>query len=116
MPHSVYLVLHLLGIFLITLAIGGTLVKKQIGDKTPVRLLSMLHGFGLFFIFLAGFGLIARLGISWQFPIWIWLKLTIWLAFGAFPMVAGRMSNKVAWTAAIVIFLGAAILGVYKPF
>jgi hypothetical protein len=116
MPHSVYLVLHLLGIFLLTLSIGGTLVKKQIGDQSRMKVLAMLHGFGLFFIFLAGFGLIARLGISWPFPIWIWLKLTIWLAFGAFSVFAARMSNKVAWIAAIVIFLGAAILGVYKPF
>ena len=116
MPHSLYLVLHLLGIFLVTLSIGGTLIQKQIGDQTPVKLLAMLHGFGLFFLFLAGFGLIARLGISWPFPTWIWLKLAIWLAFGAFPTLSAKMSTKVAWTLAIIIFLCAAVLGVYKPF
>ena len=116
MPHSFYLVLHLLGIFLLTLAIGGTLAKKQSGDNSPVRLLAMLHGFGLFFLLLAGFGLVARLGISWPFPTWIWLKILVWLAFGAFPTLSKRLSVNVAWIVAIVIFICAAVLGVYKPF
>jgi len=116
MPHSVYLVLHLVGIFLLTLAIGGVLTKRQLGDETPFKGLAMLHGFGLFFVLVAGFGLIARLGIAWPFPMWVWLKILIWVSFGALPTLAKRLSLKVAWSAAIAIFVAAAILGVYKPF
>jgi len=47
----------------------------------------------MFLILLAGFGMLARLGISGSWPLWIWIKIGIWLLLGALPVLL-RRSDK----------------------
>ena len=95
MPIEVYKVLHLVGIMLLFASLGGLAILGLRGgddrDVAPVRrLLTIGHGVALVFVFVAGFGLMARLGIMSGWPAWIWLKLALWLLLGAAPTLIRR--------------------------
>jgi hypothetical protein len=116
-----YKVLHLLGGFLLFTALGGMLLASRAGVQTGVsrKLAGMSHGIALVVILVSGFGALARLGISnpgiW--PLWMWLKLLLWLAFGAVIVLirrAPRLTPALWW---ILPVLGAATayLALYKP-
>jgi hypothetical protein len=97
MSYEFYKVLHLFGIALILLPIGGLIVHATSGG-TKVNLpnrkfLFITHGVGLLIAFVAGFGLMARLGVS-GFPGWIILKILIWLAFGGAVTLALKAKTK----------------------
>jgi len=95
MPTEVYKLLHLLGIMLLFASLGGMAVLGLRGGEerevSPVRkLLSILHGVSLLVVFVAGFGLMARLGIMTGWPTWIYVKLALWLVLGAASVVVRR--------------------------
>src|SRR5690606_30212747 len=97
LPYEFYKSLHFVGIFLTLLAYGGLIfqmlaVKNK--DFPRRRLLMIAHGVGLFFIFVAGFGLVARLNIGW--PTWVLLKLGIWFLLGlmVIPILRKPETNK----------------------
>ena len=88
LPTEVYKLLHLLGIMLLFASLGGLAVLGLRGGEerevAPVRkLLSITHGVALLVVFVAGFGLMARLGIMSGWPTWIYIKLALWLVLGA---------------------------------
>lgn len=56
-------------------------------NKQLKSLLLAVHGILMFLIFLAGFGLIAKINLSWPWPFWIYVKLAIWLFLGFWPVV-----------------------------
>jgi len=87
MPIEVYKVLHLLGIMLLFASLGGLAILGLRGGEdrevAPLRrLLSISHGVSLLVVFVAGFGLMARLGIMSGWPTWIYLKMALWLVLG----------------------------------
>ncbi|MCX4243559.1 hypothetical protein [Paraliomyxa miuraensis] len=95
MPTEVYKVLHLLGIMLLFASLGGMAVLGLRGgddrEVAPVRkLLTIAHGVSLLVVFVAGFGLMARLGIMSGWPTWIYIKLALWLVLGAAVAVVRR--------------------------
>ncbi len=116
MPHSVYLYIHLVGLILLTLSIGGILFARQAGEMKPPKPVVLFHSVGLLLLFVAGFGMIARLDIGWPFPAWIWAKMVLWLLLGGFSYYSKRLSVNVSWIVAIVLFLAVVFLGVFKPF
>lgn len=88
MPTDVYKVLHLLGIMLLFASIGGLAILGLRGGEErevkPLRkVLSIVNGVALLVVFVAGFGLMARLGIMSGWPTWIYLKIALWLVLGA---------------------------------
>jgi hypothetical protein len=111
---SVYKVAHLFGVLLVFLGFGAL-----VGDGNNRRTATIAHGLGLVIVLVAGFGALARLGIygpsSW--PLWIWLKLAIWLALGALVTVAKRSRGaaKSLWWLLPVLGAAAAYLAIYKP-
>ena len=46
-------------------------------------------------------------GINTGWPLWIWLKLAIWVVFGAATVVARRASDKAVWLLFLLPVLGA---------
>ncbi len=113
MTLAAYKVLHLLGAFLVLAALGAALAGGRKGA-------GMAHGIGLLILLVAGFGALARLGLSnpagW--PLWLWLKLAIWLALGAGPMIVRR--SPLRWRLALWILFpllaaAAGYLSIYKP-
>ncbi|HUP25235.1 MAG TPA: hypothetical protein VNB06_20145 [Thermoanaerobaculia bacterium] len=120
MSYEFYKVLHILGVLMLFSGLVGSIVHAaNRGDKAQNVLrgaLGALHGGGLLLLLIAGFGIIAKLGIG--FPGWVWVKLVLWLVFGALIAVPYR---KPSWNVALLWLLPvlgtlAAYLAIYKPF
>jgi hypothetical protein len=111
---TAYKVAHILGVLLVFVAFGAML-----GDGTRRRLASSTHGIGLLLALITGFGMLARLGIhgpgSW--PLWVWLKLVVFLFLGAAMTLAKRnpKSAKALWWLLPLVGAAAGYLAIYKP-
>lgn len=116
MPHSFYNLLHIAGLVMLSLSLGGMLLHRQLGQGDRPKLLSILHGVGLFLILLAGFGMLARLGIHWPWPGWVFLKVALLVVLGAFPALARRFDAGLGWWVAMGLIVLAAWAGIMKPF
>jgi hypothetical protein len=117
---GIYRVIHLWGVLLIVLSLGGLLVysinggiKKNNQWRMPV---SLTHGIGMTLALIGGFGLHARLGIE-GFPIWLWAKVLIWVFNGAALALIFRGAGpaKALWWTVALLTLIAATLGQFKP-
>ena len=114
MSLGFYLWLHLAGLGLMLLALGGMALLA--GERN--RMLAAAHGVGLLLSFVSGFGLLAKLVIPWPWPGWVFVKILLWLVLGAAPAVMRRIQGR---TAALfwglwALFLVTAWLAVHKPF
>ncbi|HSH44718.1 MAG TPA: hypothetical protein VK966_02625 [Longimicrobiales bacterium] len=138
--YSVYRLVHLVGIILLFVVLGGlswaaaraesaalagnatragTAGTGPAGTGRP-RIAMILHGVALFIVLLGGFGLLARLGIvqGHAFPGWVWAKLGIWLLAGLSVVIPRR---KPEWALGVFVLLPvlgglAAWLAIFKPF
>ncbi|MCZ6874559.1 MAG: hypothetical protein O7G88_13700 [bacterium] len=119
---SVYKLLHIVGIIMIFLSLGGQINHAINGgskDQNAWRKAAgITHGVGLFLVLLGGFGMLARLEIHWPWPGWIIGKVVVWLLLGGLVVVVNRKPGTGRGMWYIVIFLG--LLAVYfatmKPF
>ncbi len=116
MPHTFYLVLHVAGLVLLTLSLGGMIAQRQASVDSRPKILLVFHGLGLFLLLLAGFGMLARLSIGFPWPLWIWVKVTLWLLLGAFPSLSKRFDAGLGWYITAILLVLAAAMGVLKPF
>ena len=119
MSVLLYKVLHVFGILLAFVALGGLTMRAMSGggEKGPGdRLAAITHGIALLIILISGFGLIAKLGFG--FPGWIWAKVVIWLLIGGLIALIRRMPQQamVFWFAIPLLGGLAAYLAFYKPF
>lgn len=122
MPITFYLVVHLIGIMMLFMGLGGIVVRgmvrakdKELGDtlKGPT---GISHGIGLILILISGFGMLAKNQLG--FPGWIMAKLVIWLVLGGLiaAMMRAPKLGKVLWGLCIVLGACAAYLAMYRPF
>ena len=115
-----YKLLHLLGIMMLFLGLGGLLMANASTSsvKTKIKILgSISHGVGLMLIIVSGFGLTARLSLS-PLPTWIYAKLLVWLMLGGAIVLAKRKASMTFTLALLFCGLGlsAAYLALIKPF
>lgn len=122
MSYHFYLVLHLLAVFMIIASLSGIAVHLIGGgsrDNFKARkLMGAVHGIGLLIAIVAGFGLLARLGVAHGgLPGWVIAKLVIWLILGAFPMVLYRMPKQalVGWILIFILGGFATYFAAFKP-
>ncbi|MEZ5324509.1 MAG: hypothetical protein R3F19_05555 [Verrucomicrobiales bacterium] len=104
-----YKILHLTGVIFLFLGLASVLMPKD----TPNRKIGLIfHGLGLVLLFIAGFGLIAKLQLG--FPWWVVVKLVLWLAFGIMPLIGkrGLLPVPAAWLLAAICGTAAVWLGV----
>lgn len=113
--YTAYKVLHVLGVLLVFLAFGGMLATPP---NSRNKLAAMFHGLGLVILLVTGFGLMASLGISKDIPLWVWLKILIWLVLGGLIVLIKRAPNLRGslWFLVVVLGTFAAYLALYKPF
>lgn len=121
--YSVYRLVHLVGIFLLFVILGGMAWgagKARTDGAISRRAAMILHGTSLFVVLLGGFGLLARIGVmhGMDWPGWVWAKLGIWVLLGAAVAIPAR---KPAWGAPLLLLLPvfgglAAWLAIFKPF
>ena len=118
LSHAFYNLLHLFGIMLMLSALGATVAAAAAGDDRPrlKKLAGMAHGVALLIILVGGFGMLARLGFSGGWPLWVWLKLAIWLIFGAMTVVVRKAGEKAGWLLILLPLLAAvsAWLALYR--
>ncbi len=124
MSLAAYKVFHLLGIFFLFTALGGSVAAQMAaraggGGADKIRKLAgMTHGIALLLILIAGFGALASLGaMQTGMPGWVWLKLGVWVILGASPFIlrkAPQLAGLFWW---LLPFFGAAAayLALYKP-
>lgn len=122
MTHETYLWLHILGVALILMALGGVILHAM-GDGTRAspgrRIAAITHGTGLLIVLVAGFGMLARLGhMGGGLPGWVWAKLAIWLLLGAFLVLPNRVPRhaKAFWVLVPLLVTLAGWLAISKPF
>ncbi len=118
MSTSLLIVLHLIGVIMVFIGIGGAMVRAGI-DPTSTACrgrLAASHGIGLLVLIVVGGLLFARLGSGLSG--WIVLKIIIWLGLGAIPGILKKKPTLagVLWWVAIILGALAAFLGVFKPF
>jgi hypothetical protein len=119
MSYQVYKILHLLGLTLVVLSLGGIIVHAINGGTKATNAFRkgavITHGVGLLLLLVAGFGMLARLGIH-SFPGWVVGKVVIWLALGAFVAFGYKQHlAKKLWFAVPVLVVVAATLAITKP-
>jgi hypothetical protein len=119
MSYEFYKTVHVLGIALVLLALGGIAMHTINGGtkaSNSFRKTAMItHGVGLLLVLVAGFGMLAKLQIH-GIPTWAALKLVIWVVLGAFAALAYKegMAKKV-WLSLPVLVVAATVLAQLKP-
>jgi hypothetical protein len=123
MSIQLYSLIHLFGVIVLFMALGGTIIHVINGGTKESNVwkkpLAIMHGVALLIIFVGGFGLMARMGISHTAPpLWIWAKFVIWLLLGAALTLPYKVKGLAKPLALILPLLGALAtwLGVFKPF
>lgn len=122
-PYASYKLIHILGIALALVALGGMAVHALNGglkaENAARKLLIAMHGVGVFLILLGGFGLLARIGFAHGsgFPLWLWVKLGLWTAFVVIAAVPYRrpQSGPALLVALPLLAMTAAAMALYKP-
>lgn len=122
MPYEFYKILHVIGLILLFSGLSSAVGLKMAGvpfQGATKKMAFITHGVGLFFMLVAGFGMMARLGMmAAPTPGWVWAKIGIWLLLGLSISIA-KIKGQIGWPL-IVLFAGlgatAAWLAVYKPF
>ncbi|PWU12965.1 MAG: hypothetical protein C5B49_15360 [Bdellovibrio sp.] len=114
MSLSTYILLHIFGVVCAMMGFGILIAYFALGtNKAPLlRTLGFFtHGLGLAMILVSGFGLLARLGILRDFPYWVYIKLAIWIFFGAIVALVRRRPQVGPYI--VPLLLALAILAAY---
>jgi hypothetical protein len=116
--YEFYKILHVVSVLFAFTAIGGLAALGRSRGNHFRRLIGIVHGLALVVLFVAGFGLLARLGHFGDIPAWAWLKMVVWLllAAAAFPLrrwpaAAGALLLVLPMLGALAVWLA-----VSKPF
>ncbi len=116
---DLYWLLHILGLLLAFLALGGLAAHVINGGGREHRFragLAATHGVGLLLTLVGGFGMQARGGFAWAG--WLYVKIAVWVAFGVLYAVLLRKpgSARALWWALPVLALVALYMVRAKPF
>lgn len=122
-PRDFYEVLHIIGIAMLFLAIGGVSVHAANGGTKATtstrRLVSSIHGLGALLILVGGFGMLARIGMQHGsgFPGWLWAKIIIWTILSAIVVLPYRRPALARpFLVLLPLLAGVAVyMALYKP-
>jgi uncharacterized membrane protein SirB2 len=116
---EVYKVIHILGLSLVVLSLGGILGHVANGGTKASNALRKLtaisHGVGLLLLLISGFGMLAIYKIH-SFPTWVVGKLLVWILLGAFVAIVYKRQAlaKKLWFAVPLLVLVATVLAIFK--
>ncbi len=94
MSIDFYRYLHILGLILLAFSLGIACIPQEglPGSKLK-KTRAISHGIGLLLLFVAGFGLLAKLQIHWPYPWWVYAKLLVWLGLGLSGLIFKKWKN-----------------------
>ena len=108
----------ILGVILLFPGVGGLCVLSIAGAESARarKIASMVHGIALVVTLVAGFGLLAKLGFGTDIPLWIWIKLVIWVVFAGVIVVLRKAPQLAPQLLFLLPLLGAiaGYLAIYK--
>lgn len=115
MSYETYKILHVFCALFFAFTVGLSFFVAQ-----APKWVKIFQGIATLLIFVAGMGLMARLGISHKegWPLWVKLKVFIWFALGVgVPLTVKRLSipKGFATVVALLLFLAAISFAVLKP-
>ncbi len=118
--YEFYKVLHLIGFFLLLTGLLGvffTVWSKQPFQGKIKTFSFALHGTGLLFVLVSGFGLMARLGYIQFIPAWVYVKIAIWMGFAIVISLLKRKGHLglPLYILLLIGYLAASYMAVYKP-
>lgn len=119
MSYELWKVVHLAGVIALFASLGGLAGLSLAGRAETSKPFKILHGIAMLLIFVAGFGLLAKLGFgapgSWG--VWVWIKLVIWLTLGGALAFVGKAGRNATPLLLLCALLGAiaAWAAVTKP-
>lgn len=118
MSYFFYKILHLFAVLLLFTSLGTLAAAGGDGAGRLRRLAGVAHGVAMAIILVAGFGLLARLGLFGSIPGWAWLKIGLWLLLGLAVLPLRRRPEWAVWLWSLIPVIGglAAWLAVKKPF
>ena len=122
--RNFYEIVHILGIALMFVAIGGVAVHAANGgtkaESATRKLVSIGHGLGALLVLVGGFGMLARIGMQHGagFPAWLWAKIGIWVVLSAVVLIPfGKPAFARPFFVLLPLRAGVAVyMAVYKPF
>lgn len=114
MSDQFYRLLHLTGVFMLFLGLGG-MFASEAGKGS--KLYAVLHGLGFLLVLVCGFGLKERMAIPFGTS-WLIAKIAILVLLGGLPVLAKRGVLPRPAAAMLAIGLGVAAFWLvrYKPF
>jgi uncharacterized membrane protein SirB2 len=123
-PRDFYEILHIIGIAMIFVAIGGVAVHAANGGTKASsgtrRLVGSIHGIGTLLILVGGFGMLARMGFlhGGSFPGWLWAKIIVWVILSAIVLLPYRRPSLARPLLVLLPLLAgvAVYMALYKPF
>lgn len=123
-PRDFYEILHIVGIALLFVVVGGAGVHAANGGIKAAshtrRLVAILHGTGALLILVGGFGMLARMGMvqGAGFPGWLWAKIIIWLILSAITLLPYKKPELARpFMILLPLLAGVAVyMALYKPF
>lgn len=123
-PRDFYEILHVIGIAMVFLTIGGVSIHAANGGtkntSTTRPLIGSIHGLGSLLVLVGGFGMLARLGFlhGANFPGWLWVKIIVWVILSVvvllpyrFPALAKPFVLLLPLLAGVAVYMA-----LYKPF
>jgi hypothetical protein len=120
MSYAAYKVIHILGVLFVFTSLGALMLASQAAVERGARKLAgMTHGIALILVLVAGFGTAAKLGLpnpgAW--PLWLWIKVAVWLVLGGIIVLIRRKPQLVRLLWWLLPLLGgiAAWAAVFKP-
>ena len=112
-------VLHLTGAFMVVLSLGGLIVARYVGGSADAlrKTAFITNGVGLVISLVAGFGLLAEV-LDPPWPMWVYLKMLIWVAFGGLVFLINRSprSASIYWWLGLALAVFATYLAKVQPF
>jgi len=110
MDYNVYKIIHLVGISILGLGVGGMMAG---GEKR--KAFAICQGIGLVVMLVSGFGLLAKLKLG--YPSFAIVKTVLWVVIAMLPMIFRKLKLPVGVAILISLSLVSIMtwLGVMKP-
>lgn len=114
MSYTFYKFLHIASILLIFISMGGLTALAQKSNSR--KIFGIVNGIALILVFVAGFGLIARLQLQGAWPLWVWCKIAGWFIIGLAPKFVKTWSPIKILSFYGSLGVAMAYLALFKPF
>lgn len=116
MSYQFYKLLHILGIMLLFFGFGGVLIPHLSGHNLTGKAKMMAfvtHGIGMLLLLVAGFGLLAKLGLD-SIPGWVIIKIVVWFFLGIGIALARRKPSFVSFLILLALAMIAPYVAIFK--